>query len=322
MEFFKKRAARKAAKEKVEEAVRAAEERTAAKRAVKIDEALEQAIEKQEAENPIEESLTAEDEAAEDTIEALREALEDDPDKRIHITAQTAVASVFSILKDEKGIRIEDALGAIGSFAGYLSICAAMNVSDSSIEPVNGDGAEERLTVLGLPNDETAIYGPGIYEFLMTRQSSIFNLVGMGVQLAGGSTMPDPSLLVQRHTRTLGTESYGIPIVPEGHQLRATPRDFLTQLWPLLESHITVFEKAPDMLCAAMGVAAQDLIVQGKDSIHPDVAAEIAMQSAFATSSIPPATARKEMEAQMKARELAIQKAAEQAETSAGDPSK
>jgi len=51
-----------------------------------------------------------------------------------------------------------------------------------------------------------------------------------------------------------------------------------------------------------MGVAAQDLIVQGKDAVNPDVAAEIVMQSAFATSSIPPATAQKAMDAAMEAR--------------------
>jgi len=88
--------------------------------------------------------------------------------------------------------------------------------------------------------------------------------------------------------RTIGTESYGIPVVPEDNRLRDTPRNFLIQLWPLLESHITVFDKAPDALCAAMGVAAQDVIIQAKDAINPELAAQIVMQSAFATSSSHP----------------------------------
>lgn len=292
MEFFKKRAAKKAAKEKVEEAVKAADERTAEKRAVKRDEALEQAIEKQDAE-----ISAAETETVDETVEALREVLEHEPDKRIALTAQTAVAAVFSILKDEKGVRIEDALGIIGAFAGHMSIRAALNMSEEE--------NQDRLTVLGFSNNETTMSGPAIYDFLISQERSIFNLVGAGVQMAGGTKLPDPMELVQRHARTLGTEGFGIPIVPDGHQLRASPRTLLTQLWPLLESHITALEKAPDALCVAMGAAAQDLIVQGKDAITPDLAAEIVMQSAFATSSIPPAQARKEMDEQMKARELA-----------------
>jgi len=71
----------------------------------------------------------------------------------------------------------------------------------------------------------------------------------------------------------------------------------------MLEHHITVFEKAPAGLCAAMAVAAQDLIVQGKDAVNPEVAAQIVLQSAFATSSIPPAIARKAMDEVTKARE-------------------
>lgn len=295
MEFFKKRAAKKAAKEQVEEAVKAADERVAKKRAAKIDEALEQAIEKQEADNPPEETLSPETESSQETIEALREVLADDPDKRIHVTAQTTVASVYSILKDETGIRVEDALGVIGAFAGHMSIRAAMNVS--SVDD------EARLTVLGLSNAETAICGPAIYDFLIGNPHSVFNLVGGGVQQAGGTNMPDPNLLVQTHVRTIGTESYGIPVVPEDNRLRDTPRNFLIQLWPLLESHITVFDKAPDALCAAMGVAAQDVIIQAKDAINPELAAQIVMQSAFATSSIPPAIARKAMEEATKARE-------------------
>jgi len=294
MEFFKKRAARKAAKEQVKEAIRQADERVAKKRAEKIDEALEQAVEKQDAEKEALEKLSADHVSQDETIIALREALADDADKRIHITAQTAVAAVFSVLKDEKGIRIEDALAVIGAFAGHMAIRAAMNAGAS--------GDEERLTVIAAANDESAFYGPAITDFLISLQPSLFNLVAGGVQNAGGTNMPDPNLLLQRHIRTIGTEGFGIPIIPDGNQLRATPRNFLVQLWPLLEPHITVFEKSPAGLCAAMGVAAQDLIVQGKDAVNPDVAAEIVMQSAFATSSIPPATAQKAMDAAMEAR--------------------
>ena len=296
MEFFKKRAAKKAAKEQVEEAVKAADERVAKKRAAKIDEALEELVEKQEAEKQEAENESVMG-APDETIEALREVLADDPDRRIHITAQTAVAAVFSVLKDEKGIRIEDALGVIGAFAGHMAIRAAMNVSEPETEE------EERLTVLKISDDETAIYGPGINTFLLTNPHSVFNLVGGGVQMAGGSKMPDPNLLIQQHERTLGTEGFGIPIVPDTHQLRTTPRSFLIQVWPMLEHHITVFEKAPAGLCAAMAVAAQDLIVQGKDAVNPEVAAQIVLQSAFATSSIPPAIARKAMDEVTKARE-------------------
>ena len=308
MEFFKKRAARKAAKEKVEEAIRQADERTAAKRAVKRDEALEKVVEKQEAE-----TLAAQTEAPDETVEALREVLADEPDKRITLTAQTAVAAVFSILQDEKGVRIEDALGIIGAFAGHMSIRAALNMSEAE--------NEERITVLGLSNDETAMYGPAIDDFLISNPRSIFNLVGAGVQLVGGTKLPDPNLLVQEHVRRIGTDGFGIPRVPEGNQLRETPRNYLIHIWPLLEPHITALEKAPDALCAAMGVAAQDLIAQGKDAINPDIAAEIVLQSAFATSSIPPAIARQAMDDSMEERELAIQKAAQQAEASADDAS-
>ena len=293
MEFFKKRAAKKAAKEKVEEAVRQADERVAKKRAEKRDEALEKVVEKQEAEN-----LAAETETVDETVEALREVLEHEPDKRIMLTAQTAVAAVFSILKDETGIRIEDALGIIGAFGGHMSIRAALNVSESD--------NEERLTILGLSNGETAMCGPAIYDFLISRERSIFNLVGAGVQMAGGSQLPDPSLLVQEHVRKIGTEGFGIPTVPEAHQLRDTPRNFLIHIWPILEAHISALEKAPDALCVAMGAAAQDLIVQGKDAINPELAGLIVLQSAFATSSIPPAQARTAMDEYMKARELAV----------------
>lgn len=294
MEFFKKRAAKKAAKEKVKDAVRQADERVAKKRADKRDEALDQAIEKQEAVSPPQENLSAKEQSSQATVDALREALKDDPDKRIHVTAQTTVAAVFSVLKDERGVRVEDALSVLGAFAGHMSICAAMNVSSTE--------NEQQLTVLGLSNGETAICGPAIYDFLIGNPRSVFNLVGGGVQMAGAANMPDPNLLVQTHVRTIGTESYGIPVVPETHKLRDTPRNFLMHLWPVLEAHITVFDKAPDALCIAMGVAAQDVIVQGKDAINPELAAEIVMQSAFATSSIPPAIARKEMDEALKAR--------------------
>jgi len=162
MEFFKKRAARKAAKEQVKEAIRQADERVAKKRAEKIDEALEQAVEKQDAEKEALEKLSADHVSQDETIIALREALADDADKRIHITAQTAVAAVFSVLKDEKGIRIEDALAVIGAFAGHMAIRAAMNAGAS--------GDEERLTVIAAANDESAFYGPAITDFLIRNE--------------------------------------------------------------------------------------------------------------------------------------------------------
>ena len=206
-------------------------------------------------------------------------------------TADEINELVLAELKDQKGVHIETALTTLGALAGFS---AQMGVRETAIK--SGEVTEKQVfIIIETKTKETFYLGEPINEMLFAPREgnlSIWSLVGGAAQRLGTKELMDMTQLVQHVSATLGSEKFGVPRLPLHHMPQQKPIRLLNKFWNPIRNHLVLNAQTPLEWPLILGLAAQKLILLGKDEIDPGLASKIVMESVVPMAKVDPKTVR------------------------------
>jgi hypothetical protein len=179
---------------------------------------------------------------------------------RMNAGAEYVVYRIWATLLDEHGIHPESLLTCLGALAGY-----ACQVSVRHAGPIPSlDSAKNPL---------------------LDSPLSVWALCSRAVQKAG-EPLPDLDDILAYVNETAGATAFRVPRAPAGHHPRHPALFYLEQIWPQILPIAQRFCRKPAQLPILFGIALQRAIEQTQATLHPTLAASIAMECAVATSRV------------------------------------
>ena len=210
------------------------------------------------------------------------------PFLRAQMTGKDITLNLLQVLKDERGVRVENAFGAIGSLAGAsvaLSMFEALSKENLRIE------APEVL-IVSLSNGEKLLMGNYVNRKLAEGENigeisvSLWGLVaGMAGEL-GHKPGFDLLEIFSRSSGAIGKETKPEIPVPPDHRPNASPEEYalllLPHFLPILKRYLLNHQQY-HLACA---FSAQELMQQSVDHLSPDMAAQIIMEYAVTAAKL------------------------------------
>jgi hypothetical protein len=212
---------------------------------------------------------------------AIRDRSKVDPLVGAKLAAKEVFQRLLEAMKDSKGVHIESLLTALGALAGYA--CQA-NLRAQAL--AKGMPATAPFQVLRTEDGKQYFFGEPLNNAVILDQYSVWNLAGGAAQHVGAKEFPDPNELFQHTASVLGSEQFGIPRLPENHRPVDTPITYLQALWPMLFPTIKLFCPNPLDWPILYSLAIQEAIYASKESIDPELAFRIVMESAIPMSKV------------------------------------
>jgi hypothetical protein len=114
---------------------------------------------------------------------------------------------------------------------------------------------------------------------------SIWSLI-VGILQHLGAQKPDVSSIFRHVSSTVGTESFGVPRIPDDHRPGDIPLNYLKVVWPHIFPLVKEISVNPADWPIIFGLAMQEGIVMGKDMVSPTLAASILMECAVPMSKV------------------------------------
>ncbi len=187
-------------------------------------------------------------------------------------------------LKDERGMHIETYITVLAALTGFA---CQMAIRREIIEKNNLD--PETVFISGKAEDgKRYFFGDMLNKPLAESPLSVWNIVASGVQQAGGE-LPDLFDIFSHSSKTVGTDQFGVPRVPEKHASTAdTPQGYIENLWHGTEALLSDYCDSPLEWPILLATTMQKAIINGKTVIPPTVAGVIAMEVAVAMSKVDP----------------------------------
>jgi hypothetical protein len=204
-----------------------------------------------------------------------------DPLIRAKIGGKAVAQHFIELMKSERGVHVESllsVLGALGGFACQLSLWATAGGK------FEGTGLEVAETKDG----KKYFFGNSLNRVLLEDPTSIWGLTGGMAQHLGAKSLPDIPDIIRRAATSLGTEAFGVPIVPDAHKAHDLPINYVRHIWPTIAPKIKVLCGSGQDLPMIFGFAIQNVMEMGKETIDPGLAARIVMESAIPMSKVDP----------------------------------
>lgn len=214
-------------------------------------------------------------------LRAIDERRKTDPLIGAKIGAKEVNTRLANALRTENGVHMETLLHIIGSLAGYscqASIRARVLEKglpeDSAFMVV--EGADKRRYFFGTPLNQP----------LAQSQYSVWAVVAGGAQQAGCSALPDLHAIFKHVTGSIGGEQFGIPQIPDQYRAGDLPINYLKSMWAVFFPLAEMFCAQPEEWPILFGLAAQEIILDGKSVLDPCMAAKIVMECAVPMSKV------------------------------------
>ena len=219
------------------------------------------------------------------------EKLEDtDPFARAKATSADITANIMEMLKDDRGVRIEDALAVAGSLAGFSASFAMMDdLANNRIKAAIPD-----VAILTLKSGELVMAGDYINRRLISGENvggqkvSLYSMVGGMAEQLGNAPDFDVMEIVKRTIATAGDENFGELDLPAEHRLLHTPLKIVRSIGPSYIGLARRYGLPTPELFLSFALSAQELMTQGKDVLSPSLATEIVMNCAYIASKLNP----------------------------------
>ena len=215
---------------------------------------------------------------------AIKEQKKIDPLAGVKIGAKELVQRLIEASKNEKGVHIDSLLAAIASVAGFS---CQMAIREAFVK-TGKLTLRQALVEAELATGEKFYFGDLLNEPLTVGQYSIWSLAGGGAQSVGCTTLPDLHEIASHCAKTVGKDNFGHPRLPEGHGLSDLPVNYVRNVWPQIRPLLEKFCDTPIHWPILLGLAAQEVIIMGKDAIDPAIALTIVMECAFPSSKFDP----------------------------------
>lgn len=203
------------------------------------------------------------------------------------------VSKEFRHLRDAPCETVLTVTGALAGFAAQQGIWEAM------VKP-GKMAIQEAFVVIETRAGETYFFGDFLNAILAAMdpaQLSVWKIVGGAARAMGAETLPDLTPIFKHCAETVGTGSFGLPRLPDGHLPTILPRDAVNRYWPEARRILASRgEAAAEPLTWALdvAVAAQQMMLGMKDRIDPVLAAQAVMEAAIPMSRIDPMTVPKD----------------------------
>lgn len=217
-------------------------------------------------------------------IAAVDKAGAENPLAPLRIGGRELTEFLLNGMKDEHGVHIESLLGVLGSLGGFCCV-------DSTLKQAIAMGQDPRdcgIIDIETSDGQRFYTGNHINYLLGEAETSLWALVAGMVNHLGSQDYPDFGEIAGHVAGTFGTGDFGIPRLPDNHQLQDLPINYVQTLWPVV---LPLVEKRAPALkdrVILFGFAIQNAIEMGKDVIPPSVAGKLVMECAVPMSRIDP----------------------------------
>jgi hypothetical protein len=231
-------------------------------------------------------SSSAPTDKAEDPLEAallrqIEAKSKDDPLIGAKVGAKLIGERMLAAMTTKRGVHIESMLCALGSLAGYscqASVRAQARAQglDEEAHFVRAEGADGK----------TYFFGDPLNKLLAESPHSVWSLAAGGAQIAGCTVVLELDDIFRHVAGSVGTADFGDPRLPPEHTAHDTPLNYVKAFWPQLFPLISKFCPDPEHWPLLLGLAIQELIVQGKEVLDPCLSLRVVMESAILMSKV------------------------------------
>ena len=224
----------------------------------------------------------ADDQMADAMRTALEEQRKTDPMIGAKLGGKELTARLIRATNQGKAVHIESLLAAVAAYAGY--ICQAslraelMNDRD---RPESGVFA----TMLG-KDGKKYFFGDNLNKLVAESPTSIWSMAAGAAQHLGAKKLVDLIEIFKYVSTTIGTPQFGIPRIPAGHAISDEPLVNHAKNWQAMLPLLNQYCATPAEWPILFGYAIQDIMLQGKGIIDPNIALTIVMECAIPMSKV------------------------------------
>ncbi len=225
------------------------------------------------------------------SVVALRKTINEqsktNPLLRAQITGKDISTNLVEWIKDEKGIRIETALGILGSLAGFSTVYAMVKKIEDKSLPIQMPD----VAIAEMKDGRKLYMGDYINRRVFQYQTSIFSLTAGVAQHLGAKDITnfEPYLeVLKKQIELFGKPEFGIPNLPSEHSVGDLPINYVKYLFPKFLPILERYELPVDEFHAAFGFSIQELMQQAKGVVDPKLALNIVMECAIPMSKVDP----------------------------------
>jgi len=221
-------------------------------------------------------------------LQHLKDMEAADPLIRIKLAGRIVFDMVGNMLRGERGVRIEDLLGVLASTGGFACLAAA---ADELPRLPAGQDHQHALVVVTDDQGRRYFFGDLPNKYLVDGPMALLGLALAAAREHGAAMPPDAVTAVMRRVagHDIGKDGvFGHPVLPEAHRLADLPINFVRHLWPRIVEALTLYEVPVAQRPAALGMALQIAIDEGKEVLAPAMAATIAIECAVPMAKIDP----------------------------------
>ena len=206
----------------------------------------------------------------------------EDPTAGARIGGKELVQRLLEALKEERGVHIESLLTCLGALAGY----ACQMTPRAALIEAQGIPEDKVFMIMTSKAGERFFFGDALNKPLVEDKYSVWALAGGQAQHLGCAQLIDIQEIFAYVASTVGSDTFGIPRVPEQHRSRFLPIDYVKVVWPAMFPIVEEFCGEPVYWPLLHGFAIQEVMEMGKSVIDPGLALTIAMESAVPMSKI------------------------------------
>ena len=221
------------------------------------------------------------DPASQALLRTIEEQRKTDPLIGARLGGKDVFQRLLQGMNNERGVHIESLLCALGALAGYA--CQAQLRAQALAQGLPETAA---LMTVTAANGRHYFFGDPLNRALAESKHSVWSLAAGAAQHNGCTRLPDLSAIFTHVSQTVGTEAFGIPRFPEGHNAGDLPVNYVKALWPALLPVVRQYCKEPAEWPLLFGAALQQALDAGKPVLSQELALQIIMEAAVPMSKV------------------------------------
>lgn len=212
---------------------------------------------------------------------AIEEKKKEDPLIGAKLGARELNQRLIKAMKNEHGVHTESLLSTLGALAGY-----ACQVSLRSEALSRGESANAPFTVVQASNGRRYFFGDPLNQRLAEGRYSVWNIATSTLRKEGLQALPELEPIFKHVTGSVGSEHFGIPRFPDGHNASDLPLNYVKDLWPVVLPVMKQYTPKPAEWPILFGFALQEVLRMSRDVLAPELALLVIMESAIPMSKV------------------------------------
>jgi hypothetical protein len=211
----------------------------------------------------------------------LLEKEKEEPGIREQLAGRIVFDFAYELMKDERGVRIENLLAMLASVGGQQCVAPVFDA-------IPNDGLPEEFGITAMKGDDGRLYlfGDPINRLLVESADSLLSLAFGAAQSFGASVTMDMILQEMKTVASrAGKPDFESLDLPERNMVDR-PTEWARVFTPKIVEALDLYDVPPLRRATAIGYALYRAIEAGKDNIDPLLEAKIVLQCATRTSKI------------------------------------